>query len=1013
MVYDQGKCSALLTREGFFDFIVLRTQCSVSHSVAVVCQHNNKVSLVFSNNMSDIKLSLVDGFYSLQLYASCDPGWFRVNDVCINFFQLITMNCQQHNGGQLAYHVLKNVTISAPGNILDKNTKLSLFFDMFHHMDDMNTSHREIFESLPKDMWGPFQRYFDVNGTDLCIAFNISHECTNSDIALSVSYRDFLFDASGSPLHSFHWTGVKFPFYFAMWSVIYQPTFQIRPLESYDYTLCEKSLVQNTILTDCSASYMSCNDGTCIHDSLVCDGHSHCPHGEDETNCQHICSDPSYNCMLQCHHRDLCFCTQGYFQCLSGGCVPLQKLCDKSVHCIDASDEPPTCMYLRPEQLSSHSLSAGINNYINTLIQHNIIIQHKCSQSNYGSLVHVQNVKYKIRFNRQKCLPSSVLSTRKMICGIPLVETWYHSSLIPRLFSLDRLCIYDHDCDDNYRYHCSNGFHLLKCEHMYCVGRFKCPSSYCMSFDHICNKVCDCPHCEDESICNKLLCPGMVLIEQLGSGLRCSMNLDALKHSMNYRQVIHRNDVNITDDFPVLIHLDDVMNLTNFIHKPEVVVYCEIRYYKFSSTDVSIFHHMISVRRLLLPHNHMQKVHDSMFVSMSQLIVIDLSHNLIKYLPQLALCSLHNLQYISLHHNLITELPDRIFVSNPHVQVLLLESNHLKPQSVTIDAAFPSLYRLSSDIPRLCCAFETVKFCSPTFPLYVTCSDLITSKPLIALGWLFGLSTSLINLVCLMLLVYKLCTNTAQIPLAVMVYSMNLNLAELASSLCILSYSIINVVYHDVFGIFADHWRHSGQCLILESLFSVSSWACLAFALCLSAHFAIHIPSVTPKESSLKAIFVRIIIMWLIIISTCITVQILEHMRNIDPFNYFCFPFTTLYPSDPLILGLQSVLLVLDVILIIATVISHSYLLVFIIRRSKNKTLQSVGKRKERLQKLAARLSVLILSTVLTWIPIICVQILVLLKITVLPSIYFWCILVSFPINLTIDPILLIRNLLA
>ena len=82
--------------------------------------------------------------------------------------------------------------------------------------------------------------------------------------------------------------------------------------------------------------------------------------------------------------------------------------------------------------------------------------------------------------------------------------------------------------------YCFNGFHLLKCEHMYCVERFKCPSSYCISMDHICNKVRDCPHCEDESICRKLLCPGLVLIEQMGSGFRCSQNVVALKHNMNY-----------------------------------------------------------------------------------------------------------------------------------------------------------------------------------------------------------------------------------------------------------------------------------------------------------------------------------------------------------------------------------------------------------------------------------------------------------------------------------------------
>ena len=138
----------------------------------------------------------------------------------------------------------------------------------------------------------------------------------------------------------------------------------------------------------------------------------------------------------------------------------------------------------------------------------------------------------------------------------------------------------------------------------------------------------------------------------------------------------------------------------------------------------------------------------------------------------------------------------------------------------------------------------------------------------------------------------------------------------------------------------------------------------------------------------------------------------LENIREIDPFNYFCFPFTTLLPSDPLIIGLQIVMLILDCLLVMLSVFSHSYLLVFTVKRQRNKTLQSVGKRKEKLQKLGSRLAVLIVSTVLTWIPIICIQILVLLQITILPDIYFWCLLVSMPINLIIDPILLIRTML-
>ena len=182
-----------------------------------------------------------------------------------------------------------------------------------------------------------------------------------------------------------------------------------------------------------------------------------------------------------------------------------------------------------------------------------MVIQRGCLQSS-GSLFHVKNVEYKMHSKQQRCSPSSLSPDINFPCGIYSIPFTSHGQ-----FSLDRLCVYDHDCDDKYNYHCYNGFHLLKCKYMHCVGRFKCPSSYCISFAHICNKVCDCNNCEDEKICRKLLCPGMVLMEQLGSGLKCPVEVESLKYSMNLRQVIHKEDVNITDVFPVFIHLEDVI----------------------------------------------------------------------------------------------------------------------------------------------------------------------------------------------------------------------------------------------------------------------------------------------------------------------------------------------------------------------------------------------------------------------------------------------------------------------
>ena len=87
MFNDHGQCSALLTREGFFDFTVVRTHCNVSHNVAVVCQHEQNVNTAFNNTLSDVKVSLADEIYSIKMFSSCDIGWFKVDNMCINFYQ--------------------------------------------------------------------------------------------------------------------------------------------------------------------------------------------------------------------------------------------------------------------------------------------------------------------------------------------------------------------------------------------------------------------------------------------------------------------------------------------------------------------------------------------------------------------------------------------------------------------------------------------------------------------------------------------------------------------------------------------------------------------------------------------------------------------------------------------------------------------------------------------------------------------------------------------------------------
>ena len=93
----------------------------------------------------------------------------------------------------------------------------------------------------------------------------------------------------------------------------------------------------------------------------------------------------------------------------------------------------------------------------------------------------------------------------------------------PLCFSIDHRCVYELDVVDYdfVIYPCDHGYHLAKCEHMHCQHSFKCPRSYCVRWVYTCDERCDCPYCVDESICNNVTCPGLLLDSSSPGKVRC------------------------------------------------------------------------------------------------------------------------------------------------------------------------------------------------------------------------------------------------------------------------------------------------------------------------------------------------------------------------------------------------------------------------------------------------------------------------------------------------------------
>ena len=128
-----------------------------------------------------------------------------------------------------------------------------------------------------------------------------------------------------------------------------------------------------------------------------------------------------------------------------------------------------------------------------------------------------------------------------------------------------------------------------------------------------------------------------------------------------------------------------------------------------------------------------------------------------------------------------------------------------------------------------------------------------------------------------------------------------------------------------------------------------------------------------------------------------------------DHYNYFCLPFLTSSPKRKGTLALHSLLVVMNAVLCLVCCSSYSFLLIHTVRQKRNTHLKAIKERQKTLQKFAMRTTLVITSTLLSWLPSIILQILILCGIQIMPFVVLWIVLVSLFTNVILDPILIVR----
>ena len=246
------------------------------------------------------------------------------------------------------------------------------------------------------------------------------------------------------------------------------------------------------------------------------------------------------------------------------------------------------------------------------------------------------------------------------------------------------------------------------------------------------------------------------------------------------------------------------------------------------------------------------------------------------------------------------------------------------------------------------------------------------------------------------------------------VLSFSIVLSDGFTSLFLLMLSITNKLYEGVFGEHADVWRESISCSIMEVMMFVGTESSLILSVYLSASSFKHISSMIPRIPPKKTFISVILLVSLCLVLLGIVKVMVWNFYKADDFNYYCLPFQMMQIDNFTMVGIQTAIIIINITLI-ASYIVIQFLLFNFIRAHIQKS-SKVLKSNIKHRKIAIRMSCLISSNIITWLPILVTQLFIMYGDDISPSTFLMVVLTSLPVNLIIDPAILgipfLRNML-